>query len=144
MIWFPLVLLALLPTTCVAVQSLAAEAQRPLDFRTISLNGDKGGMLAVIDGQPRLVNSRTAWTEWTLRETEKGWTIQDRLSREKPEVRFLGVDAIEAHSLRQTNNSCCLLTKGILRRRGRSRVPSPRGAYCGRRKPCRPGQAARR
>ena len=93
MIWFPLVLLALLPTTCVAVQSLAAEAQRPLDFRTISLNGDKGGMLAVIDGQPRLVNSRTAWTEWTLRETEKGWTIQDRLSREKPEVRFLGVDA---------------------------------------------------
>ena len=86
-------LLALLSTTCLAAESPAAEDQRPLDFRTISLNGDKGGMLAVIDGQPRLVNSRTAWTEWTLRETEKGWTIQDRLSREKPEVRFLGVDA---------------------------------------------------
>ena len=87
------VLLASLPTTCVAVESLAAEDQRPLDFRTISLNGDKGGMVAVIDGHPRLVNSRTAWTEWTLRETDKGWTIQCRLSREKPELRFLGVDA---------------------------------------------------
>ena len=88
-----MVLLALLPATCVAVQSLAAEDQRPLDFRTISLNGDKGGMLAVFDGHPRLVNSRSALTEWTLRETDKGWTIQGRLSREKPELRFLGVDA---------------------------------------------------
>jgi hypothetical protein len=88
-----LVLLALLPTTCLAVKSLAAEDQRPLDFRTISLNGDKGGMLAVVDGQPRLVDSRSAWTEWTLRETDKGWTIQGRLSRKKPELRFLGVDA---------------------------------------------------
>ena len=86
------VLLALLPATCVAVQSLAAEAQRPLDFRTISLNGDKGGMLAVFDGHPRLVNSRSALTEWTLRETDKGWTIQGRLSREKPEPRYLSVD----------------------------------------------------
>ncbi len=50
-------------------------------------------MLAVVDGQPRLVNSRTAWTEWTLRETDKGWTIQGRLSEEKPEPRFLNVDA---------------------------------------------------
>lgn len=93
MIRLALVLLALLPTMCVAVKSLAAEDKRPLDFRTISLNGDKGGMLAVVDGQPRLVNSRTAWTEWTLRKTDKGWTIQGRLSREKPELRFLGVDA---------------------------------------------------
>ena len=69
MIRLALVLLALLPTTCMAVKSFAAEDRRPLDFRTISLNGDKGGMLAVVDGQPRLVNSRTAWTEWTLRET---------------------------------------------------------------------------
>lgn len=63
----------------IAVNSLAAQDHRPLDYRTIALNGDKGGMLAVVDGQPRLVNSRSAWNEWTLRETDKGWTIQ-RLS----------------------------------------------------------------
>ncbi len=76
----------------VVVKSFAAEPPRPLDFRTISLNGDKGGMLAVVDGEPRLVNSRTAWTEWTMRETDKGWTIQGRLSEKKPEPRFLSVD----------------------------------------------------
>jgi hypothetical protein len=69
-----------------------AEPPRPLDFRTIALKGDKGGMLAVVDGQPRLVNSRTAWNEWTLRETDKGWTIQGQSSGEKPEARFLSVD----------------------------------------------------
>ena len=69
-----------------------AKPPHPLEFRTISLKGEKGGMLAVVDGQPRLVNSRTAWTEWTLRETSKGWTIQCRLSDEKPEPRFLAVD----------------------------------------------------
>ena len=93
MIWLAPVLLALLPTTCLVVKSPAAEDQRPLDFRTISLNGDKGGMLAVVDGQPRLVNSRSAWTEWTLRETDKGWTIQGRPSKDAPEPRYLGVDA---------------------------------------------------
>ena len=94
MIRLALVLLALLlPTTCLAVKSLAAQDQRSLDFRTISLNGDKGGMLAVVDGQPRLVNSRSAWTAWTLRETDKGWTIQGHLSKETPEPRYLGVDA---------------------------------------------------
>jgi ribosomal protein L7/L12 len=77
----------------IVVNSLAAEDQRPLDYRTISLNGEKGGMLAIVDGQPRLVNSRTAWNEWTLRETDKGWTIQGKLSSEKPEPRFLSVDA---------------------------------------------------
>lgn len=75
-----------------AISTASAQPPRPLEFRTISLNGDKGGMLAVVDGQPRLVNSRTAWTEWTLRETDKGWTIQGRLSREKAEPRFLSVD----------------------------------------------------
>jgi hypothetical protein len=69
-----------------------AEPPRPLDFRTIALNGDKGGMLAVVDGQPRLVNSRSAWNEWTLRETDKGWTIQGQSSGEKPEARYLSVD----------------------------------------------------
>ena len=70
-----------------------AKPPHPLEFRTISLKGEKGGMLAVVDGQPRLVNSRTAWTEWTLRESDKGWTIQGRVSEEKPEPRFLSVDA---------------------------------------------------
>jgi hypothetical protein len=89
-------LTALITMTSLLFSALAAatlaEPPRPLDFRTISLNGDKGGMLAVVDGQPRLVNSRTAWTEWTLRETDKGWTIQGRLSQEKHEPRFLSVD----------------------------------------------------
>jgi len=81
------------PAGDVAIFTAAlAQPPRPLDFRTIALNGDKGGMLAVVDGQPRLVNSRSAWTEWTLRETDKGWTIQGRLSEEKPEPRFLSVD----------------------------------------------------
>ncbi len=75
------------------VAPLVAEDHRSLDFRTISLNGDKGGMLAVLDGQLRLVNSRTAWTEWTLREIDKGWTIQGRLSEGKPGPRYLSVDA---------------------------------------------------
>jgi hypothetical protein len=68
-----------------------AEPSRPLDYRTIALNGDKGGTLAVVDGKPRLVNSPSAWSEWTLKETDKGWTIQGRLSREKPEPRYLGI-----------------------------------------------------
>ena len=76
----------------IAVKSFAAEDPRPLDFRTIALNGEKGGTLAVVDGQPRLVNSTTAWTEWTLLETDKGWTIQGRLSKDTPGPRYLGVD----------------------------------------------------
>ena len=79
--------------SAIFVATALAESPRPLEFRTISLNGDKGGMLAVVDGQPRLVNSTAAWTEWTLRETGKGWTIQCRLSEEKPATRFLAVDA---------------------------------------------------
>ena len=75
------------------VTTASAQPPRPLEFRTISLNGEKGGTLAVVDGQPWLVNSPSAWNEWTLRETDKGWTIQGRLSREKPESRFLSVDA---------------------------------------------------
>ncbi len=70
----------------------AAQAVRPFDFRTIALNGDKGGMLAVVDGQPRLVNSPSALNEWTLQETDQGWTIQSRPSREQQERRFLAVD----------------------------------------------------
>lgn len=85
-------LFAILPTWCLPVKSLAAEARSPLEYRTISLNGDKGGMLAVVDGQPWLVNSPSAGTEWTLRETDKGWTVQGRLSRERTEPRFLSVD----------------------------------------------------
>ena len=75
-----------------AISTTSAQPPRPLEFRTIALNGDKGGTLAVVDGQPRLVNSPSAWNEWTLRETDKGWTIQGRLSREQNEPRFLGVD----------------------------------------------------
>jgi hypothetical protein len=71
---------------------VAAEEKRPLDYRTISLNGDKGGTLAIIDDGVRLVNSPSAWTEWTLRETERGWTIQGRLSKDKPELRYLNVN----------------------------------------------------
>lgn len=70
----------------------SAQADRPLEFRTIALNGDNGGMLAVVDGQPRLVNSPSALNEWTLRETDKGWTIQSRPSREQREQLFLAVD----------------------------------------------------
>jgi len=88
----------LLVVCCVGQQTSAAEpAQppRPLEFRTISLKGEKGGMLTAVDGQPRLVNSRTAWTEWTLRETDKGWTIQSGLGLfgKKTDPRFLSVDA---------------------------------------------------
>ena len=88
----------LLACACVGQQTSAAEPAQPprsLEFRTISLNGEKGGMLAVVDGQPRLVNSRTAWTEWTLRETDKGWTIQGGLGLfgERTDPRFLSVDA---------------------------------------------------
>lgn len=75
-----------------AISTASAQPPRPLDFRTIALNGDKGGMLVVVEGQPRLVNSRSAWTEWTLRETDKGWTIQSRLSREENQPRYLSVD----------------------------------------------------
>ena len=64
-------------------------ASRPLDHRTIASNG---GTLAVVDGQPRLVKTPSAWNEWTLRETGKGWTVQGRLSGEKPEARYLSVD----------------------------------------------------
>jgi len=78
--------------TVIAVRSFAAEDRRPLEFRTISLNGEKGGTLAVVDGQPLLVNSTTAWTEWTLLETDKGWMIQGRLSKDTPGPRYLGVD----------------------------------------------------
>lgn len=70
----------------------AAQAVCPLEFRTVALNGDKGGMLAVVDGRPWLVNSPSALNEWTLQQTEKGWTIQSRPSREQQERRFLAVD----------------------------------------------------
>jgi hypothetical protein len=76
----------------VLVTAALAEPPRPLEFRTIALNGDKGGTLAIVDGQPRLVNSPSAWNEWTLRETDKGWTIQGRLSREQNDPRYLSVD----------------------------------------------------
>jgi hypothetical protein len=72
--------------------TLLAQPPRLLEYRTIALNGDKGGTLAVVDGQPRLVNSPFAWTEWTLRETSKGWSIQGQSSSEKPEAKYLTVD----------------------------------------------------
>ncbi len=71
------------------IRMALAQPPRPLDYRTIAFNG---GTLAVVDGQPRSVNSPSAWNEWTLRETDKGWTIQGRLSGEKPEARYLSVD----------------------------------------------------
>ena len=77
----------------VMVKSPAAEDRRPLEYRTIAVNGDKGGMLTIVGGDLRLVNSPSAWTEWTLRQTDKGWTIQARLSREEAQPRFLSVDA---------------------------------------------------
>ena len=76
----------------VCATAATAEPSRPLDYRTIALNGDKGGTLAIVDGKPRLVNSPSAWSEWTLKETDRGWTIQGRLSHEKPEPRYLGID----------------------------------------------------
>jgi hypothetical protein len=76
----------------IVARSFAAEDRRPLEYRTIALNGDKGGTLAVVDGQPRLVNSPSAWNEWTLRQTDKGWTIQGRLSKKQNEPRYLSVD----------------------------------------------------
>jgi len=79
--------------SAIFVAAVLAESPPALEFRKISHKGDKGGMLAVVNGQPRLVNSTTAWTEWTLRETAKGWTIRGRLSAEKPEPRYLAVDA---------------------------------------------------
>jgi hypothetical protein len=75
----------------IAAPSLAAEEQPALGCRTISLSGDKGGMLANVDGQLRLVDSTVAWTEWTLRETDKGWTIQP-LFREESDARYLSCD----------------------------------------------------
>ena len=71
------------------ISTALAQPPRPLDYRTIASNG---GTLAVVDGQPRLIKSPSAWNEWTLRETDKGWTIQCRLSGEKPETRFLCID----------------------------------------------------
>ena len=75
------------------VTTLLAQPPRLLEYQTIALNGDKGGTLAVVDGQPRLVHSPFTWNEWTLRETDKGWMIQGQLSSEKPEPRHLSVDA---------------------------------------------------
>jgi len=69
----------------------SAQPPHPLGCRTISLSGEKGGMLAVVDGELRLVDSKTAWTEWTFLENGKGWTIQP-LFREKADARYLSVD----------------------------------------------------
>ena len=77
----------------IVANSVAAKSQRPLEYRTIVLNGEKGGKLAVVNGEPRLVDSRSALTEWTLRETDKGWTIQSRVAKEAAELgRYLSVD----------------------------------------------------
>jgi large subunit ribosomal protein L7/L12 len=75
----------------IVAKSLAAEDEHRLGCRTISLSGKKGGMLANVDGQLRLVDSPIAWTEWTLRETDKGWTIQP-LFREESDARYLSFD----------------------------------------------------
>ena len=56
----------------VFVTTALAEPPRPLEFRTIALNGDKGGTLAIVDGQPRLVNSTSAWNEWTSTGNRQG------------------------------------------------------------------------
>jgi hypothetical protein len=81
---------------CLAlVASAAAQETRPLEFRTISLGGGNGGTLAVVEGTPRLVNSPSAWTEWTLRETAKGWTIRARTSgngKKNAAASYLAVD----------------------------------------------------
>ncbi len=81
--------------SAIIVTVASAQTPGPLEFRTISIKGEKGGMLAAVDGQPRLVNARTAWTEWTLRETDKGWTVQGGLGLfgKKADPRFLSVDA---------------------------------------------------
>jgi hypothetical protein len=93
-----------LPKTCVPTVGLLfltqvagpfaaaalAQGTRPLDFRTIALHGHAGGTLAVVDGQPRLVSSPSAWNEWTLHETRHGWTIRERQA--SPQPRYLSVD----------------------------------------------------
>ena len=83
---------------CLGQHVLATEPEKPaaeeppvLGCRTIALNGERGGMLANVNGELRWVDSPVAWTEWTLRETDKGWTIQP-LFREESDARYLSCD----------------------------------------------------
>jgi hypothetical protein len=60
---------------------------------TIEVKGSPGETLAIIDGESKLVHTVDgAWTEWNLRETNKGWTIQKAGNRKKDESRYLAVD----------------------------------------------------
>jgi len=82
----------------------AGEAPERLEFRTIGLDGPNGGMLAVVDGQVVLANSPSPWTEWTLEETDRGWTIRSRPLRDEADRRFLAVDEHGAVVLVETPN----------------------------------------
>lgn len=70
----------------------ANDTPEPLEFRIIALDGPNGVRLAVMDGQVVLANSPSPWTEWTFQETDRGWTIRSRPSRDQTERWFLGVD----------------------------------------------------
>lgn len=81
-----------LMVTVLVAPTFAQEA-RPLQYRTIAVRDDKGGTLAVVNREVRLVGVLSAWTEWTLHETPKGWTIQVQPSAEAtPQSRYLSVD----------------------------------------------------
>ena len=76
--------------TDVDEEALSSARDAAYTARQVDLARNAGGTLAVVDGQPRLVNSPSAWNEWTLRETSSGWTIRERQS--SPQPRYLSVD----------------------------------------------------
>jgi hypothetical protein len=101
-------LLASFVISAIYVSVVLAETPRSLNRMTIESHWDKGttgalsdlagGYLAIIDGKPALVSSPSALREWSLRETDKGWTIQvdnqsfDMEGKVKDDNQYLAVD----------------------------------------------------
>lgn len=75
-----------LATILLGLMGPVAAAQEVLEFRTIA--SERGYSLANMEGQPRFVGTPSAITNWTLAETDKGWTIQ---SRKKDGALYLSV-----------------------------------------------------
>jgi hypothetical protein len=67
-------LLASFVISAIYVSVVQAEKPRTLENRTIALPGLEGGILEIIDGKPKLLSAESS--DWRLRETDKGWTIQ--------------------------------------------------------------------